>query len=63
MCFHGKHVCLGGKAFSMLHCTVGVIRDSTSICIPRDGYCTIDTYVNNVTVNLTVKILRANVEA
>ena len=63
MCFHGRHVCLGRKAFSMLLCTVGVIHDSTSIFIPRDGYCTIDTYVYNVTVNFTVKILLANVEA
>ena len=47
----------------MLLCTVGVICDSTSICIPRDDYCTIDTYVYNITVNFTVKILVANVEA
>ena len=63
MCFHGRHVCLDRKAFSMLLCTVGVIRDSISICIPREGYLTIDTYVYNVTVNFTVKILLANVES
>ena len=49
--------------FSMLLCTAGVICDSTSICIPRDGYCAIDTYVYNQTVNFSVKILLANVEA
>ena len=49
--------------FSMPFCTVGVICDSTSIFISRDGYCTIDTYVYNVTVNFTVKTLLANVEA
>ena len=49
--------------FSMPFCTVGVIYDSKSICIPRDGYCTIDTNVYNVTGNFTVKILLANVEA
>ena len=43
--------------FSMPFCTVGVICDSKSICKPRDGYCTIDTNVYNVTGNFTVKIL------
>ena len=63
MFFHGRHVCLSRKAFSKPLCTVDVICDSTSISIPRDGYCTIDIYVYNVTVNFTVKILLANVEA
>ena len=63
MCFHGRHVCLGRKAFSMPFCTVGDICDSTSICISRDGYFTIDTYVYNVTVNFTVKTVLANVDA
>ena len=63
MCFHGRHVCLGRKVFSMPFCTMGVICDSKSICIPSDGYCTIDTNVYDVTVNFTVKILLANVEA
>ena len=54
---------MGRLDCSMPFCTVGVICDSKSICIPRDGYCTIDTNVYNVAVIFTVKILLANVEA
>jgi hypothetical protein len=49
--------------FSMPFFTAGVICDSTSIFIPRDGYCTLETNVYNVTVHFTVEILLVNVEA
>ena len=49
--------------FSTPFRTVHILCDSKSIFILRDGDCTIETHVYDVTVNFTFQILVANAEA